>query len=588
MKKATRQLIVLITITILNCSYAQENENAQKLHQIFEQAWQYQLSRSPILALNLGTTQSINHLADISETAYKQESRTLKGFLDRLSHIDFNSLEFEDQISYLMFKQQIENINSDIMYAEYEIPITSESSFHTSLSRTHTRLPFTTANHYEDYIQILKQIPQIMTAYQNNMRSGLARGFSQPQIVLKHYPEQIRQYIVKNPHDSEYYQPFKHFPDHISEAMRQNFSNHASEVIRDHIIPAYKKFHDFMQNEYIPKARTNIAATSLPNGKDYYKQQIREYTTLNLTPEEINKIGWQEVKRIRREMKNVIKKTGFKGEFKEFIHHLKTDKRFYAKTPEKLLKEARNIAKKMDGLLPQLFGRLPRQPYAVNPVPENIAKYYTAGRYIQAPINSNRPGQYWVNTYGLDKRPLYNLEALTLHEAVPGHHLQIALAQELTHLPAFRRHNYISAHGEGWGLYSERLGKEVGLYQDPYSDFGRLTYEMWRAMRLVIDTGIHAMGMTRDEAIQLMQENTALSDHNIKTEIDRYISWPGQALSYKLGEIKIRELRKKAEKELGNQFDIRSFHDTIIGSGSVSLTALDKIVERYIKSHKDK
>ena len=342
-----------------------------------------------------------------------------------------------------------------------------------------------------------------------------------------------------------------------------------------------------MVEEYIPGAKQDIGEYSFPNGKAYYQQQIKEYTTLDLTPKEIHDIGWKEVKRIRSEMEQVIKQVEFDGSFSEFLEFLRTDDQFYAKSAEELLKEASYIAKKMDGKLPELFTKLPRQPYTVNPVPEQIAANYTTGRYVSAPLDSTRPGQYWVNTYGLKKRPLYNLEALTVHEAVPGHHLQAALSKELDHLPKFRRYNYISAYGEGWGLYCEKLAKEVGFYQDPYSEFGRLTYEMWRAMRLVVDTGMHAFGMSRDEAIKLMEDNTALSKHNVRTEIDRYIGWPAQALSYKLGEIKIWELRAKAEKALDAKFDIRTFHDAILSQGSVPLNVLEQIVDGYIDEHKE-
>lgn len=360
----------------------------------------------------------------------------------------------------------------------------------------------------------------------------------------------------------------------------------AKTIIGQVVVPEYQNYLKFFEEEYYPNAKETIAAYDFPEGKAYYQNQLKLYTTLDMSPDEIHEIGLSEVKRIRAEMEQVIKDSGFEGSFAEFLEFLRTDPQFYAKTPEELIKEASYISKRMDHKLPQFFGKLPRQPYGVVPVPEAIAPKYTTGRYSGAPLDSTRAGEYWVNTYALDKRPLYNLEALTLHEAVPGHHLQTALAKELEHLPNFRQNTYISAFGEGWGLYSEKLGLEAGFYQDPYSNFGRLTYEMWRAIRLVVDTGMHTKGWTRDQAIKMMEENTALSTHNVRTEIDRYISWPAQALSYKLGELKILELRAKAEKELGQDFDIRKFHDAILANGSIPLSVLEDQIEQFIEAEK--
>ena len=571
----------LLATTLTNAATDQE-----KLHDLFADAWKYQLSVNPDLALALGDTQAAAKLHDVSAKAYDKRAKKLKGFIKKIEGIDPQALGFEDQISHTMFREQLNNILADIQFKEYQTPINSESSFHINLARTHAQLSFKTMADYLNYLTRLKQVDQVIDDHIKNMRAGLKRGFTQPKVIIQHFPEHIRQYIHSDATQSSFYKPFANPQEQIDSETWEELSSKAKNIIQKNIMPAYQRFHDFMQDEYLPAARTDIGAYALPDGKAYYQQQIKEYTTLDLTPEQIHAIGWQEVKRIRAEMEALIQKTEFKGSFAEFIHFLRTDPRFYAKSSDELLKEARNHSKKMDGLLPKLFTRLPRQPYAVNPVPSAIAPNYTTGRYVDAPLDSERPGQYWVNTHALEKRPLYNLEALTLHEAVPGHHLQISLSKELDHLPNFRRYNYISAHGEGWGLYSEKLGKEVGFYQDPYSDFGRLTYEMWRAMRLVVDTGMHAMGMSREEAIRLMQENTALSSHNVRTEIDRYIGWPGQALSYKLGEIKIWELRRKAEQQLGPQFNIRTFHDTLLGSGSVSLDALEKIIDRYIQQNK--
>jgi uncharacterized protein (DUF885 family) len=347
-------------------------------------------------------------------------------------------------------------------------------------------------------------------------------------------------------------------------------------------ISGYAEFLDFFRKEYLPGARTTLGAYDLPNGRAFYRQKIREFTTLDLTPEEIHKTGLAEVERIGAEMNAVMKSVGFQGSFADFLKFLRTDPRFYAKTPEELLSKASRIAKRMDGKLPSLFKTLPRLPYTVDPVPPDLAPKYTTGRYVGAPQGSTQPGIYWVNTYKLEARPLYNMEALTLHEAVPGHHLQIALSRELAGLPNFRRFSYISAFGEGWGLYSEWLGVEAGFYTDPYDNFGRLTYEMWRACRLVVDTGLHSMNWTRQQAIDYMSTRTALPIHECTTEVDRYISWPGQALAYKLGELKIKELRKRAETALGTKFDVREFHDVVLGSGAVPLSVLEANVDGWI------
>jgi uncharacterized protein (DUF885 family) len=351
-------------------------------------------------------------------------------------------------------------------------------------------------------------------------------------------------------------------------------------------VAGYRDLLDFFRNEYLPCARTTLGAYQLPNGRVYYALKIREFTTLDLTPEEIHKIGLREVESISAEMQGVIKQVGFPGDFPAFLAFLRTDPRFYAKTPEDLLARAAWIAKRMDGKLPSLFKTLPRLPYTVQPVPADIAPKYTSGRYVSAPQGGTQPGIYWVNTYMLESRPLYNLEALTLHESVPGHHLQIALSRELAQLPNFRRFANVSAFSEGWGLYSEWLGLEAGFYTDPYSNFGRLSYAMWRACRLVVDTGIHSMGWTRQQAIDYLATRAALPLHEVETEVDRYISWPGQALAYEIGELKIRELRRRAEQALGPRFDVREFHDVVLGSGAIPLDVLEANVDHWIETQR--
>ncbi|PKI04251.1 DUF885 domain-containing protein, partial [Shewanella sp. 11B5] len=430
----------------------------------------------------------------------------------------------------------------------------------------------------------LKQLPRYFAQQTYWLKQGLASGITPAKITLNGFEDSISAFIVPV-ESSGYFTPFTHYPDHFSATEKNTLTQQGRTTVEQIVLPLYQQFYNFMTEEYIPNARIDIAASALPDGAAFYQNRVEYYTTLPMTAEQVHQLGLQEVARIRSEMEQVIKDVGFKGSFADFLMFLRTDPKFYPKTADELLKEAAFIAKKADAMLPKYFGKLPRTPYGIAPVPAEIAPKYTTGRYS----GSNRddePGYYWVNTYALDKRPLYELEALTLHEAVPGHHLQISLNKELTDLPNFRRYSYISAFGEGWGLYSEYLGLEAGFYQDPYSNFGRLTYEMWRAARLVVDTGMHAKGWSRQQAIDFMASNTALSMHNVTTEIDRYISWPGQALSYKIGELTIKRLRAKAEKSLGKDFDIRKFHDAILENGSIPMSVLEQMVDEFIARQK--
>ena len=421
----------------------------------------------------------------------------------------------------------------------------------------------------------------------DNMRVGMERGWVLPKVVLKGYESTISAHIVTDPEQSVLYEPFLSFPSSVPEEDHERLRQLGRSAISESVVPGYQAFYDFMVEEYLTACIDSIAASDRPNGVEYYAQRVKFNKTLDLTPQEVHDIGLAEVARIRTEMEEIVKQTGFDGNFDSFLEFLRTSPQFYPKTPRDLLREASYIAKRMDAKLPSLFNTLPRLPYGVAAVPEHIAPKYTAGRYVGPPENSTQPGYYWVNTYKLDSRPLYALTALSLHEAVPGHHLQNALAREQATQPNFRRHDYISAFGEGWGLYSEWLGVEAEMYDDLYSHFGRLTYEMWRACRLVVDTGMHALGWSRSDTLRYLSENTALSIHEITTETDRYISWPGQALSYKMGEIKIRDLRKRAEERLGSRFDVRDFHDWVLENGSIPLDILDQLVMARVDAAAD-
>jgi len=499
----------------------------------------------------------------------------------RLSSIKSSQLPFEDEINLKLLQYSIEDEISTYKFKAYLNPILSDEGFHTGLASMGSEV-LSSKKEFENYIKRLKDIPRYIDENLALMRKGLALGISQPRVILNGYENTYVQHIVDDPEKSVFWKPFSKKPFGITDEDWKKITDEGRAAVLQYAVEGFKRIKFFFDNEYLPQTRTTIGVSNFPEGLAYYQDRVRHYTTTDISYEEIYQLGLKEVARIKNEMLQVMKDANFTGTLQEFINFLRTDPKFYAPTADQLLKEASYIAKKSDGMLPSLFGKLPRQPYGVEPVPDHLAPTYTAGRYSGAPITSKRAGHYWVNTYDLKSRPLYALESLTLHEAVPGHHLQIALTQELTNLPEFRRNLYVNAFGEGWGLYCEYLGIEMGFYKDPYSHFGRLTYEMWRACRLVLDVGLHAKGWTKEQAMQYLSENTALSLHEVNTEINRYISWPGQALAYKMGELKIKELRKKAEDQLKDKFDVREFHDLILSQGTVTLVLLEKMVDRYI------
>ncbi|MFQ5739350.1 MAG: DUF885 family protein [Acidobacteriota bacterium] len=571
----------LLPLLVSSCQ--PQPKPVDELHQLFDQAWDFQLKENPLFATSAGVHEYDDRLPSVGQKDQERRARYWREMLQRLGRIDRSRVGDADRISYDMFERQLSDRLAEFKFKSYLIPLTSEAGFHTSFARLPQRVPLKTARDYENYIARLRAFTGYANEQMDLMRTGIAEGFVLPRVVLEGYTSTISAHIVKEVKESVFYAPFQHFPSTIPVGRREGLRKVGSEAILEQVIPTYRRFLEFMTEEYIPHARPTLGASELPNGREYYAYLIRHHTTLDLSAQQVHQIGLEEIARIHEEMMDVIRQVGFKGDFEAFLNFLRSGKRFYARSPEQLLKEASWIAKRMDGKLPSLFKRLPRQPYGVAPVPESIAPRYTAGRYVGAPIDSTRAGTYWVNTYALESRPLYALQALTLHEAVPGHHLQNALRQELKGLPHFRRFSGINAYGEGWGLYCEWLGLEAGFYTDPYDNFGRLTYEMWRACRLVVDTGLHAMGWTRQQALDFLASNTALSLHEIGTETDRYISWPGQALAYKMGELKIRELRRQAEEALGGRFDVREFHDVILGNGPVPLTILEQLVKSYIE-----
>lgn len=550
-----------------------------ELQTIINKNWQLQLAASPELAYSLGDVSAAGKLADLSPAALSVHNQKQQHLLLSLQQLDKSNLSKADKINAQILQDQLQNDIDMYRFHDHYLPITAESGFHAYIASI-AKDRMNSVEDYQHYLSKLAALPTYFAQQTYWLKQGLEQGITPPQITLNGFEDSINAFIVPV-EQSGYFKPFTQYPAHFTDAQKAQLTQQGKALVSDTVLPLYQAFYDFMTQEYIPGARINIAASSLPEGKAFYENRVRYYTTLNMTSEEVHKLGLSEVKRIRAEMEQVIEQVGYKGSFADFLQFLRTDPRFYPTSAEQLLKEAAYIAKKADAMLPKFFGKLPRTPYGIQEVPAEIAPKYTTGRYS----GSNRddePGYYWVNTYALDKRPLYEMEALTLHEAVPGHHLQISLNKELTDLPDFRRYSYISAFGEGWGLYSEYLGLEAGFYQDPYSNFGRLTYEMWRAARLVVDTGMHAKGWSRQQAIDFMASNTALSMHNVTTEIDRYISWPGQALSYKIGELTIKRLRAKTEKALGDKFDIRAFHDAILENGSVPMSVLEQQIDDFI------
>ena len=585
----TTRTIAITTVLCLLAFNAQgqdastENLATSRLQSLMDIYWSYRLAESPTLATAAGMN-DYNHL--LPQVAPLDRSRRLRAeqeFLLQLGDIDRTALNLENQINYDLLGWVLEISIESMELNTDRIPFNTFSSFFTGALRASYGVSMTTEEDYQAYTSRIREFPRYFAENIDNMREGMRSGFVLPKVIIDGVLPTVRAQVYDNPDNSSLFEPIAEVSDRLSAAVQEQIRLEAREAIRLYAIPAFRELAEFLQNEYYPMATEGIAAQDLSNGDAFYTHQIKVYTTrTDLSAEQIHNIGVSEVARIRREMEEVIAASGFDGSFEEFTEFLRAEPRFYANDETALLKEASFIAKKIDYLLPEFFGRLPRVPYGVVPVPVEIAPNYTAASYNSSPVGGIRGGAFWVNTFALDQRPLYELPALTLHEAVPGHHLQTSIARELENLPEFRKELYFSAFGEGWGLYSEKLGIEMGIYGNSYEHFGRLSYEMWRACRLVIDTGIHSQGWTRQEAMNYLTDNTSLSAVNVRAEVDRYISWPGQALAYKLGEMKILELRQRTEAALGDAFDLRSFHDALLGQGALPLDILDTVIENYI------
>ena len=543
--------------------------------------WQWSLREFPVSATFAGVPGYDDQLGSVLPEALARQADSLRAFLAELGRLDVSTLRGQERVTAEILALRWRDDLDELDRRTIRIPVNAEGGFHTGIAGLPKVTPARTVEDLERYARRLQQVPRWFREHIAWMRQGMAEGYMPPRIILEGM-ETTMQVVMPDPEASLFWEPVTRLPRTVPDSARARVRTLVARAIADSVSRAYGQLFRFFTEEYRPKARATLAARALPDGEAFYRQQVRHFTTLPLEPDSVHALGLREVARIRAEMDVVRGKTGFRGTHAAFLAYLRRTPRFYPKTADELLMRARDIAKRVDWALPSMFGRLPRQPYGVVPVPAHLAPKYTAGRYSGAPIKGTKAGEYWVNTTNLSSRTLYTLEALTLHEAAPGHHLQTALTQELEGIPEFRRRGYFSAFGEGWGLYSERLGLEMGFYADPYSDFGRLTYEMWRACRLVVDTGLHWKGWSRQQAIDYMASNTALALHEVTTEIDRYIGWPGQALAYKVGELEIRALRAEAERRLGRAFDVRAFHDVVLSSGSVPLPTLRRLVTDWI------
>lgn len=579
MKLAVAATVLGFAMTLASPSLAASP--AKTLDKLFADERAFSWREEPLSASADGIHAYDDRLAAVTPADQARRVKADEAFLRRLKGIKRAKLSREQQVSYDLFEFMVGERVKLAKYREWRAPLNSDSGFHTEILFLHQYADPKTVKDYENYIARLRDVRRYFAENIANMHEGMRDGFTLPSAILDGVSKSLVTQQYKEPEKMPLWGPFAKFSPAVPESERARLAAAGKAALADSVIPAYADFQKFFETEYRPAARKTIDAYSLPDGRAYYTDLVRYFTTLpDATPEQIHDIGLKEVARIRTRMDAIIREVKFDGDFADFIQYLRTDKQFYPQSPEQLLREAAWIAKEIDGKLPEYFGRLPRMPYGVKPVPEAIAPNYTAGRYNPGPIGA--AGEYWVNTYALNTRPLYVLPSLTLHEAVPGHHLQGAIARELTGVPAFRLNFYPHAFGEGWALYTEKLGEEMGVYHTPYQRFGRLTYEMWRACRLVVDTGMHAMGWTREQALDYLGSNTALSTHEVRTEVDRYIAWPGQALAYKMGELKILELRAKAEAALGPKFDIKAFHDAILESGGVTLPVLERRIDAII------
>ncbi|MGI9430218.1 MAG: DUF885 domain-containing protein [Bythopirellula sp.] len=578
-------LVSLLACAMLSFPVSAESPD-EAFQALVEAIWQFDVREDPLLATSAGDHRYNDQLPKVSVADSQRRQRQTEKFYGQLEALDRDQLSAESRLNYDILRRRLSDNLTEFDFQSYLIPITQRTGFHIEFPELPQDVPLKTTTDYENYAARLRAFGEYTDGHIQLLRAGIAAGQILPAIVLEGWEKAVDAQIVDQPTQSLLYEPCQEFPNAVAAADQPRLRKQISSAIAESVVPAYQRFRDFMADEYAPEARGSIGASALPRGRDFYRHRVRRFTTLDITPEQVHQLGLAEVKRIRGEMDDIIRRVEFEGDFAAFTKFLREDPQFYVETKEELLEAVALVLKRMDGELPTLFGKLPRMPYGLREVPEYIAPRTTTAYYQRPTGDGTRAGFYNLNTYNLKSRPLYMVEALSYHEAVPGHHLQLALQQEIEALPNFRKFGGFTAFVEGWALYSERLGLETGFYTDPYSDFGRLTMEIWRACRLVVDTGIHYFGWTRERAIEFMTDNSAMSEHNIRAEVDRYISWPGQALAYKMGELKIRELRQLAEQQLGERFDIRSFHDMILGSGAVPLDVLEANTKAWLAKQK--
>lgn len=576
--------ILLILLFALNTlGLAQASNTHKALHDLFGTEWDYDMQQHPEEASTQGDRRWNDRWTDESLAAHAQRHQHYQEVISRLARINRSTLSADDQINYDLFQKRYADRVEGYKFHWFLLPLNQRDGIQTS-DELADALRFETVKDYDDWIARMRAFPALMDQTIALMRQGIQERMVHPKVIMQRIPAQIDKQLVSDPTQSPFYKPFVHFSRNISAADQQRLAADARQAVEQQIIPAFKKFKQFFVSEYLPACYDQVGAWQLPHGDQLYAYFVREYTTTNLTPEEIYQTGLKEVARINAEMDRVMQQTGFKGTRQEFFNFLRTDPQFFYKTPQDLFEAYEAMAKSIDPNLVKVFRTLPRQPYGVEPIPDAVAPDTTTAYYRAGAQDGSRAGTYFVNLYRPDTRPKWEMLALTLHESVPGHHFQIARAQEMGDMPMFRRHAGYTAFVEGWGLYAESLGDDMGLYTDPYAKFGQLTYEMWRAVRLVVDTGIHTKHWTREQAIKYFMDNAPKQELDITNEIDRYIAWPGQALAYKIGQLKIKELREKAHKELGEKFDIKEFHDVVLGSGSLPLDILERNVNEWISA----
>lgn len=580
-------VLFLFAVAFLSAASTQatDAEVTGRFEKLLADEWQWKLKDDPEFSSWLGDYRYADHWQDLSLAAIKNRVEHKREVLGRLGLIDPKKLSPKDRTSYELFQREYRNAVDGHKYGWYHVPLNQRGGIQDASSLA-AAMAFDSVKDYENWIARLDRFPRSMNQTIALLQGGIERKIVHHRKVMTRVPAQIRRQIVNDPQTSLFYKPFLDMPDSISEDDRLRLQKQAKDAIQTKVSPAYQKLLLFFEEVYLPACFEKAGFWQIPSGREFYAFKTKQFTTTNMTPDEIHKIGLDEVARIRGEMQEVMKQVGFKGTFIEFLEHLRADQRYYYRDPNRLLAEYKAICRRIEPKLPKMFGRLPKTPYRLEPIPEHLAPDTTTAYYRRPSADGSRGGTYFVNLFRPETRPKYEMEVLSVHEAVPGHHLQIAISQELEGIPEFRRYGGYTAFIEGWGLYSERLGYELGLYKDPYSRFGQLTYDMWRAIRLVVDTGIHHQGWTRDEAIHFFAINAAKSMHDIENEIDRYIAWPGQALAYKIGQLKILELRKKAEKELGDKFNLSDFHDTVLGQGAVTLSVLERIIDEWIAEQK--